>query len=326
MALDRGLLSGETYFTERDRGLQAAADFLVRRSEEDVRAGRSYIEWALPRLSGLNALRREIVLHLLAWWPEGKTVLEDWLEDALEIAGVDPVQHLLELTFVERLQGEAGFGLRADQVEMPLAVRWARRVGLEQFIAAVLETLGERRREVYLEQWRSASGPARVALARALRWLTLDGPPLGEPLLDRAIEASHPSTGTERVLELIGSAQVRRAWLEILPIDPGRAQIEALGTLLVRDGGPRAERTAILSTERLSEHPDLVLVWTVLGPRRRRWLERVEPRSLHSLSLLLVELQKRKLGTEEAADLKLLQARLDGGRPQRQPVAGRGNG
>lgn len=314
-----GLLARDGTFAKPDLGIEAAADFLVRRCAEQEETGQSLIGWALPRLAECQALRHEILLYLLAWWPPATTTVMTFLETGLGREPPDPVQHLVELTFAERLQREAGLPLSIDQVEVPFSIQWAQRAGLDHYTATVLEILGEWRPEIYLHYLRKARGATRIALARALRRCVRQNSPLGEPVLDSAIEATQPSTSVERILYLTKKPQVRKTWLDILPIDPEPPQIEALGQLLSDDTGRRAARTAIRSAERLSEHPDLVRVWDVLGERRRLWIKRLEPTRLpqHAVRQLLEILGKRTLPPEEAADFHELQQQLRQPKPLR---------
>lgn len=311
-ALSDGLLREDGYFISRDKGLQAAADFLYRRCTEDVKAGVCLIEWALPKLAEIDAFRHEILLHLLAWWAPAEELVIRFLEGRITEETANPVKRLVELTFVERLQREARLGLSFDQVEIPFSIQWAERSGLHLYIAAVLEILGETQAQIYLEWWRKTQGLARVALARALHRCTLEDSPLGEPVLDRAIEATRPETPVKRILQLTKSWQVRKTWFDILPVTPHPPQIAALGEMLAETNGPRARRAAIRSAERLSEHPDLVHVWDVLGERRRQWIDLLEPSTLPQASFarLLASLSGRRLTPEEADDFRRLQVRF----------------
>lgn len=311
-AVEEGKIKPDGWFVDRDMGLAVAADFIVRRCEEDDGVGEDLMAWVLPRLADCDAFRYEILVHVLAWWPGASSLVTRFLEGGLVPPAGSSVDQLLALTFTERLQRDADLMPSVMQVPIPVSVQWAKQAGLDGFVASVLEVLGEDRLEIYLEQWRGAKGPARTALARAIRRCAIkQGVPVGDALLDRAIEATLPETTVARILKVIENPRVLNLWLDLLPLDPNEAQVTALGERLVgaRWGG---ERTAFRCAERLSQHPDLVLVWKSLGERRRPWIEKLEPQRLPELACkaLLEDLQRRTLTREEAADFDRLAARL----------------
>lgn len=311
-AVEKGVLTNTGEFTNRAIGIAVAADFITRRCAEKPTAGRDLIAWALPRLAECQANRYEILIHFVAWLPEAGDAVVSFLESEILNPGTSSLDHLLALTFAERLQREAGLPPLLLQIPTPIAVQWAKRAGLQAFVASVLEILGEERMEVYLKQWREVTEPARIALARAIRRIALHGPPVGEPVLDRAIEATRPEVSVDRIIRLVTSLRVRKVWLDILPLDPEANQIQALGELLIKGSGRRTDRIARRSAERLSEHPDLTLVWDTLGSRRRAWIERLEPARVPQIAIaaLLENLQNRTLPKDEKVDLERLCLRL----------------
>lgn len=285
---------------EGDLGFALAADLVARRSAADFGAGERLLGAALPRLAEYDAYRQEILVHALAWWPAGAHLVERFLDERFA-AGGGSVDVLLAVTFAQRLLREAGRERAAMQIPAPISVQWAERHGLEAYVASVLEILGEQRVEVYLDRWLEAKGPARTALARAIRRCAWHGPPVAHPVLAAAIEASRPETPLPRILALIAKPPVRALWLDILPADPGAQQIEALGELLAPAIGWRAQRLAQRAVELLCEHPDLLLVWDALGEHRCDWVEHLEPARLlpGALTALREDLQKRTLSAAE---------------------------
>ncbi|HET9765585.1 MAG TPA: SIR2 family protein [Thermoanaerobaculia bacterium] len=311
-AREKEQLTADGRVNDGDLGVALAADLLARRCTAAPNAGQALLADALPHLAEYGAYRHEILIHLLAWWPTAKESVLGFIQGDFSRPGRGSVDQLLALTFAERLLREAGVPPIADQIPTPIAVQWARRSGLDAYVASVLEILGENRVEVYLDEWRAAKGAARTALARAVRRSAWQGPPVADPVLAPAIEATRPETAVARILELVAKPPVRAVWLDILPVDPDQPQIQALGELLAGGAGWRAERTARRSAELLSEHPDLVMVWDALGSRRRHWIERLQPESLPQLAMAELGeiLQRRTLALEELADFARLGARL----------------
>jgi hypothetical protein len=312
VARDQGYLTRLGEFKDRQLGLVVAADFLARHCHENPQEGREFAINLLPHLAKCDATKHEILIHYFAWWPDAAAILAEFLEKTFESAVGPQVDHLLALTFAERLQREAGLKWTVRQIPMPISIQWAKKAKLEIYIASILEILGEDRVKAYLEQMKTA-GPGRIALARAIRRIARPGSSSGDVILDEAIEASRPETDQARVLELIEKPKVGNMWFNILPLDFGLVQIKALEILMTKKPSRGADRSAAKGAERLWEHADLALVWRTLGSAgRRRLVELFDPKRqpITVIGDLWEKLRSTDNTISEGDELEILSGRL----------------
>lgn len=254
--LDGLLDAGEDGAALRDwhnpvHGTAIAADALT--SELEC-GGEEAAEWLRSVLAcsndGLGVARMEVLRRVVEWWPDARPVIVASQElllsrDPTGISAPEQETTLVRLSRADVLLDAAA----APGTSIATAsFRWARKAGLERYLAWLLEYLDERNPNVYLGLLDEvASDVARRALARSARWLLEDGADpaaLRDGPYRNAILACLASAPREQIRTLVRDSADRACWLRILSPPLSEAQCAALDEISRNDYGGRRRREA----------------------------------------------------------------------------------